>query len=88
MEPFADTFLLGDVTVAYDRVQPCLARCPPANTVSCGVMVAVAAGRRPSVHSRSGGRGSEAECAGPWPPVSSVAPAADGQPRRDARSPA
>ena len=28
-EPFADTFLLGDVTVAYDHVQPRLARCPP-----------------------------------------------------------
>ena len=27
--PFADTFLLGDVTVAHDRVQPRLARCPP-----------------------------------------------------------
>ena len=28
-EPFADTFLLGDVTVASDRVQPRLARWPP-----------------------------------------------------------
>ena len=28
-EPFADTFLLGDVTVAYDRVQPRLAQWPP-----------------------------------------------------------
>ena len=27
--PFADTFLRGDVTVAYDRVQPRLARRPP-----------------------------------------------------------
>ena len=26
MQPFADTFLLGDVTVAYDHVQPRLAR--------------------------------------------------------------
>ena len=28
-EPFADTFLLGDVTVTYDHVQPRLARWPP-----------------------------------------------------------
>ena len=28
-EPFADTFLLGDVTVTYDHVQPRLARRPP-----------------------------------------------------------
>ena len=28
-EPFADTFLLGDVTVAYDRIQSRLARRPP-----------------------------------------------------------
>ena len=28
-EPFADPFLLGDVTVTYDHVQPRLARRPP-----------------------------------------------------------
>ena len=40
--PFADTFLRGDVTVAYDRVQPRLARRPPARVY---VVVRAPAGR-------------------------------------------